>query len=86
MEVSGIGVELELQLLAYATATASRDLSQVCDLPHSWWQRPILNPMSKAREQTWILTDTSRVHNLLSHSRSSLFQLLMEVKIIKVIL
>ena len=35
MEVPRLGVELELQLLAYASAIATQDPSQVCDLPHS---------------------------------------------------
>ena len=33
--VPGLGVELELQLLAYTTATATSDLSRVCELHHS---------------------------------------------------
>ena len=32
MEVSGLGVKLELQLPAYATATATPDLSHACDI------------------------------------------------------
>jgi len=35
MEVPGLGVESELQLPAYTTATATQDLSRVCDL-HPW--------------------------------------------------
>ena len=35
MEVPRLGVESGLQLLAYATATAMRDLSRVCNLHHS---------------------------------------------------
>ena len=62
MKVSKLGVESELQLLAYATATAMPDLSHICDLHQSSWQCWILNPLSKARDQTWILMDTSRVH------------------------
>ena len=50
MELSRLGDELELQLLAYATATATRDLSRVCDLRHSSQRRQILNPLSKARD------------------------------------
>ena len=34
MEVPRLGVQLELQLLAYTTATATPDLSGVCDLHH----------------------------------------------------
>ena len=33
MEVPRLGVALELQLLVYATATATQDLSHVCN-PH----------------------------------------------------
>ena len=32
LEVPRLGVELELQLLAYPTATATPDLSHICDL------------------------------------------------------
>ena len=49
MEVPRLGVELELQFLAYATATAARDLSHICD---SSRQRQILNPLSEARDGT----------------------------------
>ena len=72
VEVPRLGTELKLQLLAHATATAScgvarrcssdpRDLSQVCDLHHSSQQWRILNPLSKARDQTHILMVPSRV-------------------------
>ena len=44
------------------TATATPDLSCVYDLHHSSWQHRILNPLSKARDQTCILMDTSQVH------------------------
>ena len=72
MEVPRLGVELELQLPAYTTATALPDLSCICDLHHSSWQHQILNPLRKARHQTYILMDTSQVHNLLSHNENSL--------------
>ena len=39
MEVPRLGVELVLQLLAYTTATATADLSCVCDLHHNSQQR-----------------------------------------------
>ena len=42
----------ELQLPAYGTATAMPGLSHICDLCC------ILNPLSKARNQTGILTNT----------------------------
>ena len=52
MEVPRLGVESELQLPACitATATATPDLSHVCDLPHSSGQRWILNPLNKVRD------------------------------------
>ena len=50
MEVPRLGGELELQLLAYTTATATPDLSQVCDVYHSSQQCWILNPLSEARD------------------------------------
>ena len=62
MEVPRLGVKSELQLLVYATATATPDLSHVRDLHHSSPQRQILNPLSKARDWTRILMDTSWVH------------------------
>ena len=63
MEVSRLGVKSELQLPAYARATATWDLSHICNLHHSSWQGRILNPpLSKARDQTLILMVTSWVH------------------------
>ena len=58
MEVPRLGVKSGLQLPAYATATATPDPSLICELHHSSWQRWILNPVSEARDQTHILTDT----------------------------
>ena len=49
-EVPRLGVEWELHLPAYTTATAVQDLSHVCDLHRSSWQRWILNPLSEARD------------------------------------
>ena len=46
---------------AYPTATATPDLSHVCDLDHSSRQHRILNPLSKARDRTPILMDTSQI-------------------------
>ena len=64
MEVPRLGVELELQLQlqAYTTATATPNLSHICNLYHRSQQHWILNPLSKARDQTHILLDTSGVH------------------------
>ena len=53
MEVPRLGVESELQLPAYATATATPDLSCICNLHHSSSrQRRILNPLNEARDRT----------------------------------
>ena len=51
MEVPRLGVKSELQLPAYTTAT--QELSQVCDR--------IPDPLSKARDRTRILMDTSQI-------------------------
>ena len=59
MDVPRLGVELELQLLAYVTATATEDPGPVCDFHRNSLQRWILNPLSKARNGTHILIDTS---------------------------
>ena len=40
------------------TATATWDLSRVCDQHHNSWQRQILNPLSEAKDRTktsWFL-------------------------------
>ena len=71
MEVPRLGVESELQLLTYATTTAMRDLSHVCDLHHSSQQCQILNPLSEARDRTYILMDTSQVLNVLGCNGNS---------------
>ena len=61
MEVLRVGVQSELYLLAYTTATATQDLSRVCDLHHSSQWCQILNPLSKARNRTYVLMDTSQI-------------------------
>ena len=61
MDVPRLGVESELQLPAYSTATAMLDPSLICDLHHSSRQHRILNPLSKARDETCILWDASWV-------------------------
>ena len=63
MEVPRLGAESELQLPAYTTAIATWDPSLVCNLHDSSRQLWILNPLSKARGQTCILVDPSRVHH-----------------------
>ena len=71
MDVPRLGVKYKPQLPACTTATSRCDLSYICNLQHSSWQHWILNPLSKARDQTHILIDTSQVHNLLSHRGNS---------------
>ena len=70
-EVLRLGVESELQLPAYTTATATPDLSHICNLHCSLRQYQILKPLSEAGDWTRILMDTSRIFNLLSQNRSS---------------
>ena len=58
VEVPRLGVESELQLPSYTTATATLDLSRVCNLHHSSWQHQILNPLSEVRDWTsssWVI-------------------------------
>ena len=57
----------------YATATAAWDPSRICDLPCSLRQYWILIPLSKARDQTCILMDTSWVLHPLSHNGNAQF-------------
>ena len=52
MEIPRLGVGSDLQLPAYATDTATPDLSHVWDLHHSPWQHQILNLLSEARNPT----------------------------------
>ena len=61
MEVPRLEVKSELQLLACSTAIAMQDPSHIIDLHHSPWQRRILNPLTKARIEPVIFTDTSWV-------------------------
>ena len=67
MEVPDPGVKSEVQLKAYTTALATVDLSSICNL------RQILNPMSKAKDQTLILRE--------SHNGNSLSFCFLKVKI-----
>ena len=61
MEVSRLGVESQLEMSAYTTATATRDLSHICELHHSSWKRWILNPLSEAKDPTCVLMDASQI-------------------------
>jgi len=68
MDVPRLGVQSKLHLSAYTTATAMPDPSCVFDLHHRLWELRILNPLSKARDQTLILMGSF----LLSHNCNSL--------------
>ena len=61
MEVPRLEIELELQLLTCAIATATRDLTCVCELHHSSLQCLIPDPLGEARDQTHIIVDTSQI-------------------------
>ena len=61
-EVPRLEIESELHPPAYTTATAMPGLSYIYDLHHSSRQDWIPNPLSKARDPTRILMDTSWVH------------------------
>ena len=61
MEVPRLGVESEFQLPAYTTATATQDLSHVCDIDHSSRHCWSLNPLSEARDEICVLMDTSQI-------------------------
>ena len=58
---SQAGGPIEAVATAYTTATAMQDPSHICDLHCNSWQCWILKPLSKARDQTCILMDPSRV-------------------------
>ena len=62
MEVPRLAVELELQQPAHTTATAMHDPSLICNLHCSSWQCRILNSLSRAKDQTFVLMDASQVH------------------------
>ena len=57
-------------------STMMQDLSHICDLHHNSQQCQILNPLSKARDQTCILKDTSWILDLLGHNGDSVIFLL----------
>ena len=62
MELPRLGVELELYMLTCATATATSDLSPICDLRHSHGNIGFLTHLARPGIETassWILL---RVH------------------------
>ena len=68
---------------AYATATAMLDPSSICDLRHSMRQSQVLNPPSKARDQTVSSERLCWVLNPLSHNRNSKICFLLSCLIFK---
>ena len=62
MEVHRLGVQSKLQVSADATATATWDLSHVCDLHHNSRQHQILDPLNEARNWTRHIMVPSQVH------------------------
>ena len=69
-----LGAKQELQLQAYTRPTAMRDSSRVWDLHHSSRQRRILNPLSKAKDQTCNLMVPSRVRSLTTEPQWELLE------------
>ena len=67
----------KLYLLACATATATPHPSHVFNLHHHSWQQRLLNPLSKARDRTCILMDTSQIHFRWATMGTPLFLFLM---------
>ena len=74
-----LGFESELQPLAYATAIAHQiqatSMTYAALHGHAW----ILNPLSKAGDQTHIIMDTGWVLNPLNHSKNSTQRYLLAV-------
>ena len=73
MEVPRLGVKWELQLQAYTTATATQNLSCICNLSHNLGQHQILNPPEQGWDRTCVHMINSQVLNPLSHNGNSIF-------------
>ena len=82
MDILRPGVSWELQLPTYTIAIATPDLSHICNLRCSLWQRQILNPLSEARDRTHILMDASRVLRPLNHSGNSSVNIFLSVRLL----
>ena len=84
MDVSRLGIKSELQLPAYATATATRDLSRICDLHYSSQQRQIPDLLSEAKARTCILMDISQIRFCCATTgtANSLYFRILEIKIV----
>ena len=62
MEIPRLQVKLELQAASLHHSHSNMGSETCCDLHHSSRQQWILNPLSKARDPTQVLTDTSQLH------------------------
>ena len=60
----------EVLAVAYTTATATPDPNHFRNLHHSSQQHWTLNLMNRARDQTRVFMNTSRVRNLPSYNRN----------------
>ena len=60
IEVPRLRVKLELQWLAYTTVTTMQEPRRIRSL-YRILQKRIPNPLSKTRDQTHILMDTSQI-------------------------
>ena len=67
---------IKLKPPACNTAMVMPDLSCICDLRHSSWQHWILNPLSKARDWTWVAMDASQIHFFCAMTGTPLFFIL----------
>ena len=81
MEAPRLGVQLEPQLPDYTTATATGDPSHICNLHHSSRQRHIPHPLSRAKDQTHILTDTSQISFLWATTECPILVFLWHLKL-----
>ena len=71
IKVPRLGVESEPEPQAYTKATTTQDPSHICNLHHSSRQCQILNPLSKARDQTHNIIVPSLIRQPLSHDENS---------------
>ena len=58
MEVPRLGVSIGA-VAASLSQSQQLELNHICDLLHSSWQCQIRNPLSQARDQTFVLMDIS---------------------------
>ena len=85
MEVPRLGVESDLQLPAYATAAAKQDPSHVCkprlQPTPQLTAMLILNPLSRARDRTHTLMDTSGIRFHCATMGTPFFKIFNEIQL-----